>query len=453
MKKISTYFSLFMLLVILVTTGFGCKNPGKAVQERLKPVTLEYWRVWEDAEVFAPIIADYQAAHPNIKINYRKFRYEEYEKQLLEAFAEDRGPDIFSIPESWLREYETKLTPMPPEVTMVYQELKGAIKKEIVQTLRTSPTPSFREIKQIFPDTVYTDVVIGDQLYGLPLSLDSLVMFYNKDLLNGAGITVPPKTWDEFSAASVKMTRYDAKGIPIQSGSALGTGSNINPSADIASVLMMQNGAIMTGANGTPTFMAERNNSNPGLQALRFYTEFASPVKNVYSWNTEMANAFDVFTSGRVAMIFGYNYNLPTLRARAPKINLGIAPIPQISTERPINYASYWIETVSKKSVNTDEAWDFILFMTTRENQAKKFADATKRPAALRSLINSQIEDEDLNAAATQTLTATNWYQGRDSIAAETAFRTMLDDLSNALTEKDIEIVVNTALQKIIQTL
>ncbi len=442
-----------MLLVILVTTGFGCKSPSKEVQERLKPITLEYWRVWEDAEVFEPIIADYQAAHPNIKINYRKFRYEEYEKQLLEAFAEDRGPDLFSIPESWLREYETKLTPMPPEVTMVYQELKGTIKKELVQTLRTTPTPSFREIKQIFPDTVYSDVVIGEQLYGLPLSVDSLVMFYNKDLLNNAGITTPPKTWDEFSAASVKMTRYDAKGAPIQSGSALGTGTNINPSVDIASVLMMQNGAIMTSANGVPTFMSDRNNINPGLQALRFYSEFASPVKNVYSWNTDMANAFDVFASGRVAMIFGYNYNLPTPRARAPKINLGIAPIPQISPEKPMNYGSYWIETVSKKSTHTDEAWDFILFMTTKEAQAKKFADATKRPVALRSLIGSQIENEDLNAAATQTLTTSNWYQGRDSVAAETALRTMLDDLSNALTDKDIKVIIDIALEKIVQTL
>ncbi|MBP6942467.1 MAG: extracellular solute-binding protein [Candidatus Buchananbacteria bacterium] len=445
--------ALALLIAVLVTTGFGCKAPSKAVQERTQPVTLEYWRVWDDADSFAGIIADYQTLHPNVKINYRKFRYEEYEQQLLEAFAEDRGPDLFSIPESWLREYQPKLTPMPAKITMATQRIKGTIKKEQVFELETTPTPNLRQIKDKFPDTVVTDSIIDDVVYGLPLSVDSLVMLYNRDLFNAANISQPPATWDEFSNVVTKLTRYDSKGAVVQSGAAIGTGVNINTSADLLSVLMMQNGATMTTPQGSPTFFASKNGQNPGSQALRFYRDFSSPTKNVYSWSTDQPNALDAFMAGKTAIAFAYNYNLPLIRARAPRVQIGIAPLPQISPERPTNLANYWLEVTSKKTKYPNEAWDFILFATTRDAEAKKFLEITKRPAALKTLIAAQSEDEELHAASTQTLTARNWYIGKDALTVDAALKTMLDQLTNSMTDKEDEQIIGTAIQKINQTL
>lgn len=101
--------SLFLLLVFVVTMGAGCSSK-KATQKNLERVTLNYWRVWDGEDNFKPLIEAYNKSQPNVLINYRQLSYEEYEAALLDAWAEDRGPDIFSIQNTWVRKYETKIT-------------------------------------------------------------------------------------------------------------------------------------------------------------------------------------------------------------------------------------------------------------------------------------------------------------------------------------------------------
>ena len=97
MIRKSRYFILLILSVFIITTGFGCRW-DITPKEKVRPITLEYWGVWDTQAQLAPLIASYQAVHPTIKINYRNFRYDEYEKKLIEAWADDRGPDIFALP-------------------------------------------------------------------------------------------------------------------------------------------------------------------------------------------------------------------------------------------------------------------------------------------------------------------------------------------------------------------
>lgn len=450
MKKIL----LILTLAILITTGFGCKNPNQEVREKMQPITIKYWRLWDDASAFEEIIKNYKAKHPYINIEYRKFRPEEYEQALLDAWAEDRGPDIFSIHESWIKKYQTKIAPMPAEIEMVYLVEKGTLKKEIVPELRKQKTLTLREIKDLFPDVVYKDVILEDnQVYGLPLSMDTLVLFYNRDILNQSGVAEVPKGWEDFQEAVTKITRFDNQDNIIRSGTALGTGQNINNSPDILSVLMMQIGTQMTDERGYPTFFSQSNRSNsPGLNALNFYLDFSSPVKVVYSWNKGMKNSLDAFIEGRVGMIFGYNYYLPVIRSRAPKLNLGIAPIPQDNPNNPKNFANYWVETVSQKSANIDAAWNFINFMVQSE-QNQKYLSHTNNPAALKSLINDQFDNEDLYATAVQTLTADNWYIGQNPAGMEEAIKTMIDQILEAVDERTVATIIRTAIEKINQTI
>ena len=116
-KKITI---LCLLAIFLITSGFGCKKPDNKVIEAAKPITLVYWRVFDGPDAFDEIIANYKLQHPFINIEYRKLRYEEYEKELLNALAEDRGPDIFSIHNTWIKKYKTKIEPMPETTTMAY---------------------------------------------------------------------------------------------------------------------------------------------------------------------------------------------------------------------------------------------------------------------------------------------------------------------------------------------
>lgn len=455
-KKITI---LVLLLVFILSSGFGCKTTNKETLEASKPITLTYWRVFDDSDAFDEIITKYKALHPSVTINYRKLRYEEYEAELLNSLAEDRGPDIFSVHNTWMKKYQSKLAPMPETTTMVYPVTTGTIKKETVYQAKTLNSPSIKEIKDNFVDVVSRDVILDDgKVYGLPLSVDTLVMYYNKDLFNNAGISKVPAYWNkEFLQAVNKLTKQDTKGTITQSGVALGGSSNINRYSDILATIMMQSGATMANDSGQILFNtapgATGSSYNPGTDALRFYVDFSDPTKESYSWNNSLSNSLDMFTSGNLAIMFSYAYDLPTIKAQAPKLNFSIAKFPQIEGNPPtnVNFANYWIETVSKKSANIDAAWNFIQFIT-QEEQAKLYLEKTKRPTALRSLIETQKADDEIGVFADQVLTAKSWYHGKNAKAAEDAIAEMIN---NALIvpSNELQEVINTGAAKVQQTI
>jgi len=85
--------------------------------------------------------------------------------------------------------------------------------------------------------------------------------------------------------------------------------------------------------------------------------------------------------------------------------------MPQIEeSTKDVNYANYWGLTVSRNCQNIQEAWQFIVWLTEKEN-AQKYLELTKKPTARRDLILWQKDDPDLGVFAEQSLTAYSWYQ------------------------------------------
>ncbi len=452
-KKI--YLILF-LFIFLLMAGVGCKK--KTIDQTTRPVVLNYWRVFDGQDDFAEIIRRYNERHPYVTVNYKKLRYEEYEAELLNAFAEDRGPDIFSIHNTWIRKYESKISPLPEQTVMTFLVSQGSIKKELVPEVRASRSMNLRELKQNFADVVYSDVVINDKIYGLPLSVDTLAMYYNQDLFDRAGIIDVPKYWNrEFQQAVKELTKIDLNGNIVQSGVALGGSSSVERYSDILSTLMMQNGAIMTSDSNQVLFntipgVFKDSGYNPGLMALRFYIDFANPVKEVYSWNSDLKSSVGMFTSGKLAIMLGYAYHLPVIKTTAPKLNFLVAPLPQIEGSiAPVNFANYWVEVVSKKSKYQNEAWNFIQFMTNPE-QAALYLNKTKKPTALRNLIPSQKEDLDIGVFVDQVLTSRSWYKGVSPNLMEDFFAQMIEAALSDTENKTMEII-NLYANRIQQTL
>lgn len=472
---------LWLIIAFILTSGFGCAKSDPKAARYMQTININYWRVWDGPDDFADIIAKYKAIHPFVNINYRKLRYEEYEKELIEAFATDRGPDIFSIHNTWTRKYQSKglIEPMPDSITMAYPTVEGKIKKEVVPNLRTTKSISLKKIKEDYVDVVYDDIVIkakdaktntvAEKVFGLPYFMDTLALFYNKDLFNNAGIANPPTLWNrEFQQDVKKLTKQDNKGQIIQAGVALGGSNNITRSNDILSLLMMQNGTEMmkgelVAFHQKPSYFEK--DIYPGLDALRFYTDFANPAKEVYCWNKQMDNSLELFIQGKLAMMFGYSYMLPQIKAQAPKLNFGIAAMPQIENNTQINSANYWVEAVSKKiqtnpdnlakgkdyaKLKSDTAWDFIQFVAKADN-AKAYLTKTKKVTALRKLVEEETEDAEIGEFAKQVLTAKSWYKGDDANAAEMIMGEMVD--SAAASQEELERVISLGAKKIQQTI
>ena len=425
---------LLLLATVLMTSGFSCKliPAKKTPQELTKKIELSYWGVWDETNFLAPVISDFQALHSNVTIKYKRFRYAEYEQQLLEAWAEDRGPDIYSLPAQWLKKYQSRITPQGESVQLAFQEVKKTLgKTEISNVVRSVPIFKPADIKDKFVDAVYDDVVINNKVYGLPLSVDTLALFYNRDLLDQAGVATPPKTWTELAEAVKKIAQIDVNNNPLTAGVALGTAENVSHAVDLLSILMMQNGTAMTNERGQAIFYessAEEKDYYPGLAALQFYTDFSDPLKEVYTWNEKQPDALEAFTSGKLAMFFGYAYDLPVIKGRAPKLNFGLAGLPQIqNSAAALNYTNYWVETVSHKAKDAGSAWGFLNFIAA-QNEVTKYLAAAGKPGALRTVVASQKEDPEIGIFAAQTLTAKRWYRGGDPLKMEEYVQELITD-------------------------
>ena len=151
-----------------------------------------------------------------VKIIYSKKNYETYEQDLLNALASGQGPDIFSIHNDWLPKFLDKTTPAPEK------------------------TFSLRDYKTNFVDVVVEDFTHQDKIYGTALAMDSLGLYYNKDILGSVGIATPPKTWGELSSQVQRIKKADGRGYFTTSGVAMGNTSNINRAVDILYLLMLQ---------------------------------------------------------------------------------------------------------------------------------------------------------------------------------------------------------------------
>lgn len=404
-KIISTKICLAVLAVALLAAGCGSGTGGQSNA----PVTLTIWKPFASSDDLQPLISAYQQQHPNVHIVYTKKDYTNYESDLLNGLAAGSGPDIFSINNSWLPKYLDKLAPAPDKVFL------------------------YKDYKDAFVDTVVRDFTQDNKIYGTALSVDSLALYYNKDILGSAGIATPPKTWNELASDVQKIKRSDGRGYFSLSGAAWGTNSNVSRAVDILYLFMLQQGAQPYSSDGSqPTFAnnIQINGSmvNPGVAALNYYTSFANPTSVNYNWNLRSDYSIDAFANGRAAFLLSYYYSRATILSKAPNLNFDIASAPQPNLSDPaVNFSNYWGEVVSKQSKNSAVAWDFLKFLTTKDSLDKYYAQS-KQPSSRRDLISLQIQDPVLGVFANANLTSKPFYRP-DQAKLDDIFGKVIDNV------------------------
>lgn len=448
-KKLVRLAALSLSFVVL---GFGCKGLSVEQQSAVRPVTLKYWTVYNNVAELQKLTAEYKKIRPHVSVQIRQVRYSEFDRLFANSLADDVGPDVVSMSVRWLNKYKGRLSTMPASVQMSRLVQTGKVSKEIQVITENFGLPSLYDIRTGYVKAVGEDVIIDNQVYGLPLAMDTLAVYYNKELLDKAGIPEPPRSWNDFLEVVKKTTRFDRDGNIVQAGAALGTGSNIDNAFDIVSLLMAQSGVKMASGRAV-TFasgVGRSNESHPAFRALDFYTDFARPTKESYTWNEKMGSSLDEFVRGRVVFYVGFAFDYDRIRAQAPGMAVEVIAVPQLNPASPSSVASYWVESVVKKSRHQNEAWDFVRFLSLPDN-VKTYTEATFRPSPFRAHIAEQQKNPRLEPFASQVLFAENWYKGSDVDSAMDAFVRMVDayrepaPTDEARLKRDKQLVDTTA--------
>jgi multiple sugar transport system substrate-binding protein len=417
---------LLIVIVVVIVAGVLVVI-GLMRSPKCKPVNLEIWGVYDEPEVFADFIDQYKKTNKCVVgINYQKKDPNSYEQELINALAIDKGSDIWMMHNTWLPKHENKIAALPENLF------------------------SYSNFLQTYVDVAGQDLTKNNRIFGIPLYVDTLALFYNRNYFNSAGIASPPETWEDLVDGLDNLIKKTAWGSIERAGIAIGTAENVNRASDILALLMLQNGTKMTSddkksVNFTESINLRGETYYPAKEALRFYTDFSNPTKNVYTWNRQMPYSIDAFADSKAAMLLGYAHYLPILNDKNPYLDFRIAPMPQIKGSTfDINYANYWAFTVSKKSKAQNEAWKFILYLGQKAN-SQRYLQLTKRPTSRRDLIAWQKKDNlDLAIFAEQSLTARSWYQ-IDSGEIEKIFNNAIESvvLGSATYNRAIENMTN----------
>lgn len=329
---------LLIIVSILVFTKLRSSNNSSNGNGE-----LTWWGLWEDESFVKDVISAYESKNPNIKIKYVRQSKEDYRERLTNSLAKGTGPDIFRFHNTWVPMFKSELDKVPSSIY------------------------SSSEFATTFYPVTVSDLTIGSGIVGIPLEYDGLSLYINEEIFENAGKSVP-NTWNELRQTARELTIKDENETITQSGVALGTTSNVDHWPEILGLMMLQNGVNLTKPTGK---LAE--------DALDFYTIFSTEDK---VWDISQPSSTVAFAGGKLAMYLGPSWRAFEIRLQNPSLRFKVVPVPQLpkteANEPDVNYASYWAEGVWAKSSNKTEAWNFLKYLTSKENLEMMYNTASK---------------------------------------------------------------------------
>ena len=136
----------------------------------------------QTAPIFEAMAEEFEAANPDIDIVIEDVAWANLQQRLTTDIAGGTAPDISIIGTRWLVDF---------------------VENDIVEPLSSYMDDEF---KGRFIETFMGPSTIDGEVYGLPVAASARAMYYNKALLEEAGVAEPPATWDDLAAAAEKVS-------------------------------------------------------------------------------------------------------------------------------------------------------------------------------------------------------------------------------------------------------
>ena len=224
-----------------------------------------------------------------------------------------------------------------------------------------------------------------DKLYGLPWGNNCLGLFYNKSMLEEAGVEVPT-TWSELEAACEKLTTDTCKGLAI---SAIG---NEEGTFQYMPWLLSAGGSVDN---------LTSDESKESMTYLKDLMDKGYISKECINWT--QADAEKQFASGQAAMMINGPWQFSGLSGDAPDLEYGVAKVPKADDG---DYASVLGgENVAIcKGANVEASWKFLTWITSKEESAK-ICEAIGRYSPRADVdVQEMYKDDPLNATFAEIL-------------------------------------------------
>ena len=336
------------------------------------------------------------------------------------ALAVGEGPDLIILPLENLVKEKEKLILIP---------------SESVRPADFSNT--FIKEGELFQTSLGT--------YALPMYVDPMVLYWNRDTLAKASLASPLMYWDQIYDYIKKLNAKDGAGNISQTALALGEAKNIPNAKEILSLLMLQAGTPIVSYLGedmrSVVLESSQLSQTPTVSALEFFTQFANPQKSFHSWNRSQISADTHFTSGKSAMYLGFASELPLLKAKNPTMDIAISPVPQSrASGKSITLGRLYGVAITRGARDVSGALAGALTLVSNTS-AKALSSSTSLVPARRDILANPPTDPAGFTFFGASLQSTGWLDP-DPEKTEKMFVDMIESVTSGRAR--VEMAVNT---------
>jgi raffinose/stachyose/melibiose transport system substrate-binding protein len=349
----------FLIGMALAAIAFAPVFAGGGQDGGASGTTVVYWSMWNEAEPQGQVIAQAadafkQATGITIDIN---FNGRDIRKTLQPALDAGETIDLFDEDiERVANTWGNYLLPLDDFVAKSYSSTGG---KPYGQVINQTLLGLARQLG-------------NGSIKNIPYQPSTFVTMYNKDLFQKAGISAPPKTWDEFLAACAKLKAIGVYGITVDD-------------AYMAALF----GYCMDRMVGMDATLAMvKNNDFSGPQVLEFGKLWENMAKQGYvspkaASNIYPAGQVDEIAKGTVACYLNGTWLPNEIKGSAPNMNWGSFAWPAIDSKgdgtNANNFGSQSFG-INKNSKVADAAFQFVVFLTTGQWDATLATDSIGVP-------------------------------------------------------------------------
>ena len=332
-------------------------SAGAALAEG-ETVTINFWHHYsaqsaENETLMNVLIPAFEAENSGIKVNAVSHEWAELHDKVLVSANSNALPDVARCDIAWLPEFQK-------------MGILVALDEEM---------PNFAEVSGKLLDSAMSTAIINGHYYALALNTNSKIVFYNKAMLEAAGVSIPA-TMEEWIEAVKKLSGENSKGQQVWGWNepAL-AGWNICPFIwSFGGALTNEDQTIATGyINGPAT-----------VKAVETFAELVK-AGAITGFNAGDIPMTDGFGTGRYAMMLEGPWKSAELAGAYPDVAYGTAPIPageggSISVLGGEDIAMF-------NTPNKEAAWKFMQFMTGEyaETEMAKCGQIPVNRAALES--------------------------------------------------------------------
>ncbi|MBK8420305.1 sugar ABC transporter substrate-binding protein [Candidatus Villigracilis saccharophilus] len=391
--KLSKLFAVLVVLSMLLT-ACGQAAPTTAVEAPAatdapaaevpagteapvtEPVnlTLSFWGSDLDTQVYQERVNMFMEKNPDIKV------------------------ELMYIPSDYSQKVQTMIAGgTAPDIIQLSEDVHSYSSKGQVISLNDFVTKDSLDLKARYGETggLTTAYSLDGNLYAMPDRGGALILYYNKDMFDTAGVSYPTKdwTWVEFLDATQKLTIRDGDTVT-QYGFAAGGWWPW-----WMSFIYMNGGAILD-ASGQPVA-----NSPEAVEAIQFYNDLVykyqvAPSPEDYA-NLGTNSPDPLFAQGKVAMSTTGFWGIGGLKDAT--FNWDISPLFKNKNNATVVFGSGL--AISKDCKNPEAAWKLIEFLTSEEGQAPIVEFKQDAPANIANLsgdafLNQSWSSKPINMSA-----------------------------------------------------